>query len=128
MLIDYITEHSDRGECTCCTEAKQPSGHTADVIFFKVKAHPEADAETLKKLILEHSGDFNEVDLFDGKEHGFQEIGGWIGDQGLALLLMGLGSLLGLWELLTPRTVLGEAMEESHAIGMARAGLVIIKS
>ena len=33
------------------------------------------------------------------------ELGAWIGDQGLALALMGLGSALGIWGIITPQTL-----------------------
>ena len=110
-LVDYIIKFAERGPCQCgkCSDAvpnpetKQPAGHTADLVFFKVSAKPGADAETLKRLVRENkAGAYADVDLFDGVEHGYRELGGWIGDQGLALTLMGLGNVLGLWELLTP--------------------------
>lgn len=110
-LIDYIIKYAERGPCQCgkCSDAvpnpetKQPAGHTADLVFFKVSAKPGADAETLRRLVRENKdGACGDVDLFDGKEHGYFELGGWIGDQGLAMMLMGLGDVLGLWTLLTP--------------------------
>lgn len=110
-LIDYIIKFAERGPCQCgkCCDAvpnpetKQPGGHTADLVFFKVSAKPGVDVATLARLVRENkAGAYGDVDLFDGAEHGYMELGGWIGDQGLALTLMGLGSVLGLWELLTP--------------------------
>lgn len=103
-LINYINSHTQRGSCECgrCIdapeEAVQPKGHTADLIFFKVCAINDPQPEDLRSLI-----EAEESNLFDGEEHSYLEVGGWIGDQGLALTLMGLGSLLGLWNLLTPR-------------------------
>ncbi len=135
-LAEYIEAYAQRGACTCgrCADApenpeqKQPAGHTADVIFFKVSARDGASADQLKNLIREQKGDFNECDPFDGKEHSYIEIGGWIGDQGLALCLIGLGSCLGLWKLLTPYTVLGKDVPEKLAKDMAGAGLVCLQS
>jgi len=97
-LISYIQSHVERGSCQCgeCLDApaetRQPTGHTSDVVFFKVKAFNNPDSNELKTPVTSHSGIFNQVDLFDKKEHNFQEIGGWIGDQGLALMLMGWGN------------------------------------
>lgn len=55
------------------------------------------------------------------------EIGGFVGDQGLAMMLMGLGSILGLWKLLTPRTVLGADIPEELAQQMAGSGLLSVQ-
>lgn len=47
------------------------------------------------------------------------ELGAWIGDQGLALSLMGLGKILGLWEVITPADlgVTGEKASEMMGLG-----------
>ena len=130
-LIKYINEHSIRGACTCgqCIDApenpeeKQPEGHTANVEFFKVSLRNEPDAEILRKLVMDNKGEFNDANLFDGKEHSYIEIGAWIGDQGYALILMGMGELLGLWKLLTPTSF---GMPEELRQMMAGQGLVTI--
>jgi hypothetical protein len=107
-LVDYVREISIRGDCTCgkCIDSPQnpiqPNGHTVDVYYFKVAVKPEADADTLKQLIIEHKGEFNDCDPLDGMDHSYIELGAWIGDQGTALTLMGLGQLLGLWQIITP--------------------------
>lgn len=137
-LIDYVLKYSDRGECACghCVDApskpeeKQPSGHVADMIFFKVKAKEGANSSELKKLVQDSvEGTFTNINMFDGKEHSFIEVGAWIGDQGTALILMGLGSLLGLWNLLTPKTMLptGSASDEMLK-QMAGAGYITVQS
>ncbi len=131
-LISYIQNHVERGDCQCgrciiSENPKQPIGHTADVAFFKVKAINEPKADELKTLIVSHKGDFNNVDLFDKREHGYIEIGGWIGDQSLALMLMGLGALVGLWKLLTPRSMFGDTIEDDLVQQMAGAGYVTIQ-
>jgi hypothetical protein len=113
-LIDYIVTYAERGACQCgkCIDAPanpelhQPNGHTADVGFFKVKARDGADAEKLKQLIKANKqGEFCEADPFDGAPHSFIELGAWLGDQGLALMLMGLGAVLGLWRALAAHGV-----------------------
>ena len=73
-------------------------------------------------------GSHCDVDLFDGAEHGYMELGGWLGDQGLALTLMGLGSLLGLWRLLTPMEILWLKRDDPMCEMMAGAGMVTVKA
>lgn len=136
-LVGYVHKYVERGECTCgrCVDSvdkpgeKQPVGHTADMVFFRVKAKEGADAETLRKLVKESGGgEYYCVDMFDGKEHGYMEVGGWMGDQGTALMLMGLGSLLGLWKLMTPVTVLKLDSDDPTCKQLAGMGMVTVKA
>lgn len=142
-LTNFINKISIRGACMCgrCIDAPpnpekhQPTGHTSDLIFFKVslKGNPsDVDKESMKsemiKLIKEHEGEFCEVDVFDGKEHNYLELGGWIGDQGLALTMMGVGELLGLWKLLTPKSMLGPFLTDELCNQMAGLGMITIRS
>lgn len=127
-LQKYIADNVNRGPCTCgrCidgiggAENKQPDGHTADLIFFKVSTSNGANKSHLKKLI---NKTFPK--LLDGEEHSYLEIGGDIGDQGMALSLMGIGKLLGLWELLTPKSM---GMPEELISQMAGMGMITIKA
>jgi hypothetical protein len=136
-LIEYIRDYAERGPCTCgrCIDAvanpesKQPDGaHTVDVVFFKISARPGADATELRNAIAAHRGEYGECNPLDGKEHGFLELGGYVGDQGLALMLMGLGAALGLWKLITPYTVLGKGVPPDLAKTMAGSGLITIQA
>lgn len=97
------------------------------MIFFGIKKSQNANKENLIELIKKSKGVFSQVDLLDKNEHNYLEIGGWIGDQGLALKLMGLGACLNLWYLLTPRSVLGSMCDEALANRLAGAGLITIK-
>ena len=132
-LLEYMAEHTQRGACMCgeCTDARkdadkhQPLGHTSNVEFFKVTLVDEPDADTLKHLIKVHKGEFLDVDVFDGAEHNFLDIGAWIGDQSAGLCLMGMGELLGLWALLTPTSM---GMPEDTRMYMAQNGMVSIKA
>ena len=66
-------------------------------------------------------GEFCTVNLFDGKEHNYLELGGWIGEQRDALWLMILGERVGAWKILSPITILGLAADSdlcSHMMGM----------
>lgn len=133
-LQNYVRRNAKRGPCTCgrCADAvpdpetKQPVGHTADLVFFEVAAEPTANTDELKRLVQENKkGEFGDLDLFDGKDHSYIEVGGWIGDQGLGLMLMGLGAVLGLWKLLTPRKVF-PGLPEDMVKKMAGAGYVSV--
>lgn len=130
QLYDYVKEHAQRGACVCgkCMDAppnperRQPSGHTADLVFFKVamKSNPS-------KIWFEHFAKEQFPHWFDGKEHSYLETGADMGDQGVALMTMGLGSLLGVWELLTPLSVLGSNCPEDIKMGLAGRGFISIK-
>ncbi len=129
-LIEYVNRHTDRGECQCgkCFDRgthPDPTGHVADMVFFPVAAVNSPKPAQLANLIRQHKGEFNDCDPLDGNEHGFLELGGWLGDQGLALKFMGLGSLLGLFTLLTPKTM---GVPEDMAMMMAEQGLVTIQA
>jgi len=89
-----------------------------------------ATAEDLKAALIAvgPNGAFGDCDLLDGQEHGYIEIGGWIGDQGLALRLMGLGAIVQppLWQLITPYTLLGAGADKETVNRMAASGLLSI--
>ena len=98
-----------------------------DVHFFKVDLVNNPDIEEFKKFITAHVGDFNEVDVFDRKEHGYMELGGWIGDKGIALRFMALGSDLGMWQLSTPESAFGGVLPEAFLEEFAGAGFITIQ-
>lgn len=127
-LSDYVLAHTDRTACTCgnCLTSgpETLSGHTVDMFFFDVCAKGNPNADELKKLIAEHKGEWNDVNLFDGQEHNYMELGGWIGDQGLAMQFMGLGVILGLWQVGHPANMLG--MDRSHPLAQQLAGMGMV--
>ena len=128
-LREYVAEHTVRGECNCgrCvdrSDAPDPTGHTVDMVFFKVAVKGSPDTEEFKRLSKSLTGDFTDCDPFDGHEHNFMELGGWIGDQGLAMQYMALGVLLGIFKLLSPKTMLG--MDGELAVGLASNGLLAV--
>lgn len=116
-LIDYIRQHTE-----------QIAHGGTDMAFFRMKAVGEPRAEVLRNWIIAHQGVFGEVNPLDGKEHSYLELGGWVGDQGLALMLMGLGTHLGLWKLNTPKSVLGDLVTDEQAMKLAGGGLVTIQT
>jgi hypothetical protein len=125
-MIDYVMSKSIRGDCTCgsCFDAAaqpdQPKGHTADLTFFKVAATPEASADALRALVQEAM-----PNLLDGREHSYIEIGVEMG-QDAALRLIGLGGVLGLWNVLSPDTVMPFLNQEERIL-LAQRGLVALK-
>ncbi len=122
-LWQYVREHTNRGECKCgrCIDAaldpKQPYGHTADLVFFEVSKTEDADVDTFANLV---EAEFPH--WLDGNEHSYMQMGGEIGDQGMALQTMGLGALLGLWTLITPPTD-----DDDLRMQMAGMGFVAVK-
>jgi hypothetical protein len=134
-LHDFIEQYAERGNCECgrCVDAdsdpKQPNGHTADMVFFKVAAKNNPDPKKLRELIRANvKGEYCNIDLFDDKEHSYIEIGGWIGDQGSALILMGLGAVLGLWNLLSPITILRLERDNPITLRLVGNGMLTIKN
>jgi hypothetical protein len=62
----------------------------------------------------------------DGKEHSFLEVGGDMGDQGIALMTSGLGGILGVWNALSPDTVVPFLNKEAK-MSMAGMGMVTLQ-
>lgn len=140
-LIEYIVEHCVRGTCTCekCMDVSdekiEQDVHTADIQFFKVTlknshcmSHIEKNAvkDNFIRFINNHKGVHKDIDIFDGKEHDFIEIGAWIGDNDMALMLMGMGELLDMWKVITPDRVASEFSEETRRM-LTDAGCILIK-
>ncbi len=127
-LAEYVRAHCVRGACQCgvCIDAPespgehQPEGHTADLVFFKVATANEPDRDTFLELVkTEHPNWLN------GKEHSYLEMGADIGDQGIALMTMGLGKLLFAWSLRTPNSIM-PFLDEEMKMQMAGMGMVTI--
>lgn len=132
-LLDYLRRHAQRGPCMCgkcCDNIPGPSleGHTVDMIFFRVSAVNDPKADEMKALIAAHQSDYEPVNPLDGEEHGYVELGAWLGDQGYAMMFMALGQILGLWKILSPYTMLGKDIPESMAMQLAGAGYITIKA
>ena len=127
-LVEFLSKHVERGDCTCgkCIDAspnpKQPTGHTADLIFFKVRLINEPNRGEFEEII---KAEFPH--WLDGKEHSYLETGADVGDQGLAMMAMGAGALLDVWNLLTPDTVLGPDLDPQLRMQMAGSGFITIK-
>jgi hypothetical protein len=122
-LADYIQKH------TQCVARGDTAPETAvDVVFFKVVADPQADASALRDLIQAHSGQWGDADVLNGDEHSYLELGAWLGSQEYALRLIGLGTHLGLFSLLSPRTMLKDLVDEETELALAQRGLVSVQA
>jgi hypothetical protein len=141
-IYDYLSRHVRQ------VAVSEEEG--IDLIFFKVQIVGEPSSEKLRKLVQDNlvrlaedergpdagdlkeiiedneEGEFEKVNLFDGKEHSYIQVGAWIGDQGAAMGLMALGTHLGLWDLLTPMTVLGRIFDRDDPMVMQMAGMGMI--
>lgn len=136
-LADFVMASVTRNSCECgkCVDSTDdpdtfPTKHSVSVEFFEVGLLDglEPDVVEFRRLVNEHKSVFGEVDVFDGQEHNYIELGGWIGDQGLALLTMALGDMLGVWTLLTPTGILGDVVPKEFRMQMAGNGMVAIKT
>ena len=129
QLVDYVLAHAEAGACTCgrCMDApenpseKQPEGHTVNLTFFKVAAKGGNKEEFLSLVKTEHP------EWLDGKEHSYLQIGFDMGDQGLALMTIGLGHLFGVWQALSPDTMM-PSLPSDLKQQMAGAGMVSLQA
>jgi hypothetical protein len=127
-LQEYVLENTNRGSCQCgrCIDAPDvathPEGHTINLSFFEVAVYGnKATKEEFLKLV--------EVEYphwLDGKEHSYLEVGGDMDDQGIALMTIGLGHLLGAWKCLCPETMM-PFLPNDLKMEMAGRGMVSLK-
>jgi len=128
-LSDYVLTFTERGACCCgkCFDApqnpeqKQPNGHTVNLTFFEVSAKGGNKEDFLSLVRAEHP------EWLDGKEHSYINVGGEMGDQGLALMTIGLGHILGAWKALSPDTLI-PSLPIDVKKQMAGAGMVNLQS
>ena len=136
-LIQFVTYHTTRGECTCgkCFDVKDVApipalfgAHTIDMEFFKVAILNAPARDEFVQLIKKHMAIASfEVNPLDCEEHNYQELGGWIGDQGLAMLFMALGTHLGVFNLLTPNIVMPNLDKGTRQM-LAGQGFITVKA
>lgn len=128
-LNDYVREHTRavRGESPPATPATANTPALIDVHFFKVLIGESFDKEHFRTLfdafVAAGVGEFADVDL-DRIKGGpsYIEWGGLIGDQGLAMQMMGAGAYAGLWDVIIPETL---GVTGTEADRMAGAGFVM---
>lgn len=120
-LTEYVAYHT--------TSARRDSTEPyADMVFMQVAMRDDTDAETFRRITRTHKGEFCDLDPLDGQEHNYLALGGWVGDQGIALRYMALGHLVGVFQLLTPRTMLGDLIPEDLVSQLAGMGMVAIQA
>ncbi len=123
-LYEYVANNAIRGACTCgkCLDAPedpdkhQPGGHTIDMAFFKVARTEDADAKTFQALV-----ETEFPHWLDGSEYGYQKVGAEMGDQGIAIMTIALGDLLGVWRAITPERI---GVPPDLALKMAGMGML----
>ena len=122
-MIQEVVEFVEKHTVPVQEDASGRCDKGVDVFFFTVKIVGDPVADDLSRLLQNaKQGEFCELDLLDIKEHNYLEIGGWIGDQGLALRLMGLGKHLNLWNVITPKIF--KNLSEDQQRHMAGMGFV----
>ena len=123
QLIEYIRNHTSRGECQCghCFDKgsdREAPSHSVNIHFFWVSPKNEPKKKELLSLL---EAEYPEMDRMRGGPS-YIEIGGVLGDQGDALRLIGLGDLVGLWKAVTPKML---GFQGDQADLMAGNGLVM---
>ena len=100
-----------------------------DVVFFKVAMRVKLTEGELAGSKESVSEMLKAIDYpyMDDKEHTYIEVGGWLGDQEMALRLFALGELLGLWRVITPKTMFGDLNDEQIK-ELAGKGLVFMNT
>lgn len=132
-IQEYISTRTERGACKCgkCIDATpgnpQPEGHAVDMVFFKVAPRGDTNPEEFKRITRETKGEFSEFDPLDGRAYSYTDIGAWIGDQSAAMRYMALGSMLGVFTLITPMTM-GAPTDSEEAKQMAGNGFLLIEA
>lgn len=115
-LEDFLADHTFDG---------QGLDTAIDMVFFKVGVASTANKEdfiTALDSVPAFHGAFN---WRAGGEFSYIHIGAWVGDQRTALVLMAVGVYLGMWQLLSPRTMLN--FEDEKAVrDMAALGFLSI--
>lgn len=120
-LVEFVQE-----VCRCTHE---PSDEAVDVFFIRVQVVQLASdrdrfLQLLRAALADH-GEFCDLTperLSQGPS--YIELGGWLGDQTVALMFIALGARLDLWDVITPATfgVQGEAAKELAGNGMVLVG------
>jgi len=88
-LAEYVIEHTVQGK------------KDIDMFFFKVGKKNRPTKEVFLDLVRKEYPNW-----LDGKEHSYIHIGADMDSQELALMTMGLGVILDVWNLLAPNTIM----------------------
>jgi hypothetical protein len=115
-LLDAVLKHTVPGN--------KPGDDVVDMYIMSVKCLPGIDAVTLINLINNSAPAFDSPRPTEEGEHNYIEVGAFVGDQGMALRLMALGSHLKLWTVITPKTI--PKLDKALMDQMAGMGFVSI--
>lgn len=130
-LVAFVHRYAIRGSCRCGTCADAKAGpeqldmlkdHVVDLTFFKVSADEEAKADEMRELVKAEA-----LEYLDGREHSYLEVGADVDDQGTALMLIGLGHVLGVWKALCPETLMPFLDAETKNM-MASRGMISLQA
>lgn len=102
-LIEYVLAHTRQAP----GDAEGDAIH--DVHFMRIATDeattdPAPLVSLLERCLTERAGEFGQFDrdrLSGGPS--YIELGGWVGDQGVAFQLMACGEAAGLWGIITPK-------------------------
>lgn len=129
-LAEYVADHAVRGACKCgrCIDIDPKlddnvkNKHTVNLTFFEVGMNGDPDKESFLRLAKDEFPGW-----FDGEEHSYIHVGGDMGDQGIALMTIGLGHLLGAWMCMCPEILMPFLPPELKS-QMAGSGMVSLKT
>lgn len=99
-----------------------PTGLKPVDVFFEIIGVDQEKAESFKDEIVSLLRDYPKPDRLAGGPS-YIEVGGELGDQGMALRLFAVGEVLKLWTVITPTTL---GLEGEQARTLAGRGLVMM--
>lgn len=109
-----------------------PEPDSADLGAMHIILKPKSDLTALKlknAIVRAEKGEHQDlsVESLSDPESGvsYTTLGVWLGDQGLALALMGLGKILELWDIVLPRDV--GITDEARSRRMVGMGFVMLR-
>lgn len=118
-ITDFIEKHAEQIE--------KPETGSINMEFFHVRIINKPDVKTFVTLTNQHRGEFGASNPLDGTEQNYIKLGGWVGDQGLAMLYMAIGIHLQLFKLLSPTSMMPQLPEETRK-AMAGQGMVAVQA
>lgn len=101
------------------------AAEATDMIYMAIGAKGPRDEAVLQELMDAYDSEYP-VNIGDHMEHSYLELGGWLGSQEYAMRLMALGNMWNMWQLLTPRTMMGKLINEEMVVALAGRGLITI--
>jgi hypothetical protein len=103
-------------------EETMPNLEKVDMVFLTIGVDKE-EAEKRKPELIEILNSYPDPKRLAGGPS-YIEVGAAIGDQGAAFQLFALGKVLGLWEVITPKTL--HITNEEQARQLAGVGMIMI--